>query len=33
MSEEFVTENLGSLMSCVRDSNVSLRWLMLHRKT
>lgn len=33
MTDEFVTYNLVPMMNCVRDSNVTLRWLMLHRKT
>jgi len=33
MTDEFVTYNLNPLMNCLRDSNICLRWLMLHRKT
>ena len=33
MSEEYVLNKLNSLMNCVRDSNITIRWLMLHRKT
>lgn len=33
MTDEFVTYNLAPMMNCLRDSNVCLRWLMLHRKT
>ena len=33
MTDEYVTYNLTVMMNCVRDSNVTLRWLILHRKT
>jgi WASH complex subunit strumpellin len=33
MTDEYVTYNLTSMMNCVRDSNVALRWLILHRNT
>ena len=33
MTDEYVTYNLGTMMNCVRDSNVCLRWLILHRNT
>jgi|JI61114C2RNA_FD_contig_51_1460842_length_1831_multi_3_in_0_out_0_3 WASH complex subunit strumpellin len=33
MNEEFVLNKLNSLMNCLRDCNVTVRWLMLHRKT
>ncbi len=33
MTDEYVTYNLTSMMNCVRDSNVTLKWLMLHRNT
>lgn len=33
MTDDYVTYNLVPMMNCVRDSNVTLRWLMLHRKT
>jgi hypothetical protein len=33
MTDEFVLEKLGNLMNCVRETNVTLRWLILHRKT
>lgn len=29
--EEFVLDNLKELMICLRDANVTIRWLMLHR--
>ena len=33
MTDEYVTYNLGSMMNVMRDSNVALRWLILHRNT
>ncbi len=33
MTDEYVTYNLATMMNCLRDSNVTLRWLILHRKT
>ena len=33
MTDQFVTYNLNNLMNCLRESNVCLRWIMLHRKT
>lgn len=33
MTDEYVTYNLTTMMNYVRDSNVTLRWLMLHRNT
>jgi WASH complex subunit strumpellin len=33
MTDDYVTYNLVPMMNCVRDSNVTLRWLMLHRNT
>jgi hypothetical protein len=33
MTDEFVTYNLNDLVNLLRQSNVCLRWLMLHRKT
>jgi hypothetical protein len=33
MTDDFVTYNLAGMMNLVRDSNVTLRWLILHRKT
>ena len=33
MTDEYVTYNLLTMMNCLRDSNVTLRWLILHRKT
>lgn len=33
MTDEYVTYNLTTMMNCVRDSNVALRWLILHRNT
>lgn len=33
MTDEFITYNLMTMMNCVRDTNVTLRWLILHRNT
>jgi hypothetical protein len=33
MTDELVIYNLNTMMNCLRDSNVTLRWLILHRKT
>jgi hypothetical protein len=30
--EEYALDHTKELMNCLRDSNVTLRWLMLHRK-
>ncbi|XP_053571918.1 WASH complex subunit 5 [Bombina bombina] len=30
LSEEFVLDNIPKLLNCLRDCNVSIRWLMLH---
>jgi WASH complex subunit strumpellin len=30
LSEEFVLDNIPKMMNVLRDSNVTLRWLMLH---
>jgi len=30
--EEFVLDHTKELMNCLRDANVTLRWLMLHKK-
>ncbi|XP_038056716.1 WASH complex subunit 5-like [Patiria miniata] len=30
LTEEFVLDNIPKLMNCLRESNVNLRWLMLH---
>ena len=30
LSEEFVLDNIPKMMNVMRDSNVTLRWLMLH---
>ncbi len=32
MADEFATYNFA-LINCLRESNICLRWLMLHRKT
>ncbi len=28
--EDYVLDNIGRLMSCIRECNVTLRWIMLH---
>ena len=28
--EEYVLDNVKALLECLRDSNVTIRWLMLH---
>lgn len=33
MDEEFVLENIKDLMKCLTKSNVTLRWLMLHKNS
>ena len=33
MTDDYVTYNLSSMMNVMRDSNVALRWLILHRNT
>lgn len=33
MTDEFVLYKLTSLMNCLRDTNVTLRWLILHRRS
>jgi len=30
LTEEFILDNLGKLLACVREANVTLRWVMLH---
>ena len=30
LSEDFVLDNIPRLMTCLRDCNVTIRWLMLH---
>lgn len=30
IEEEFVLDKVDKLMNCVRDCNISVRWLMLH---
>lgn len=30
LTEEFVLDNIPKMMNVLRDSNVALRWLMLH---
>ncbi|KAL9649133.1 hypothetical protein ABK040_004155 [Willaertia magna] len=31
--EEYILDNINKLVSCLRDCNVTLRWLLLHRTT
>lgn len=33
LTQEFVLSNMGSLVACLRDSNIALRWLLLHQNT
>lgn len=33
MDEEFVLENIKDLMKCLTKSNVTLRWLILHKNS
>ena len=33
LTEQFVTDNIGALIDCMRKCNVALRWRMLHRRT
>ena len=33
MTDEFVTYNLNAMLNCLRESNISLRWIMLHRNS
>ena len=33
LTEEFVLDNIPKMMNVMRDSNVTLRWLMLHTAT
>lgn len=30
LTEEYVLDNIPKLMSCIRDCNVTLRWVLLH---
>lgn len=30
LQEEYVLDNIGKLMALIRESNVTLRWMMLH---
>ena len=30
LTEEFILDNISKLLSCLRDANVTIRWLMLH---
>lgn len=31
MTDEFILDQIGKLLSCLRDCNISVRWLLLHR--
>jgi hypothetical protein len=31
LQEEFVLDHVKELMNCLRDANVTIRWIMLHR--
>lgn len=31
LQEEFVLDHVKELMMCLRDSNVTIRWIMIHR--
>ena len=33
LTQEFVLSNMTSLVACLRDSNIALRWLLLHQNT
>lgn len=33
LTPEFVLSNMASLVACLRDSNIALRWLLLHQNT
>lgn len=33
LTQEFVLSNMMSLVACLRDSNIALRWLLLHQNT
>eukprot|EP00899_Mesostigma_viride_P018340 jgi/Mesvir1/26507/Mv16165-RA.1 len=33
LSEEFLLENVGQVLDCIRECNITLRWLLLHRTT
>ena len=30
LTEEYVLDNIPKLMNCIRDCNVTLRWVLLH---
>jgi len=30
LMEDYVLDNVKSLLECLRDSNITIRWLMLH---
>jgi WASH complex subunit strumpellin len=33
LTEEYVLEKSTALMNCLRDANITVKWLMLHRKS
>ncbi|KAG0609828.1 hypothetical protein M758_7G016900 [Ceratodon purpureus] len=33
LTQEFVLSNMATLVACLRDSNIALRWLLLHQNT
>lgn len=33
LTQEFVLSNMSSLVACLRDSNIALRWLLLHQNS
>eukprot|EP00825_Cyclidium_porcatum_P009656 TRINITY_DN14930_c0_g1_i1.p1 TRINITY_DN14930_c0_g1~~TRINITY_DN14930_c0_g1_i1.p1 ORF type:complete len:608 (-),score=99.24 TRINITY_DN14930_c0_g1_i1:421-2244(-) len=33
LTEEYILDKLTPIMNCIRDCNVTIRWLMLHRKS
>ncbi|CAD8147536.1 unnamed protein product [Paramecium pentaurelia] len=33
MTQEFVLDKISSLMNCVRESNIAIRWILLHSNT
>ena len=33
ITDEYVLDKVDKLMNCVRDCNITVRWLLLHRQT
>ena len=33
LTNDYLMDNLGRLMNCLRNTNVTIRWLMLHSHT